>query len=487
MQNGGYENGYGHPYVNTNYRNNDIQSYDPHQQDCEWVEIWCNRRYTPTLEDVGCCLKYECTLVYTTAGKNSVYANGSYSNGPATSNGFPAGPDSSRHYKMSKETARVKPAPSPPDRVMIPLNAGPRISREGRFTVLSYNLLADLYASQGDFYHSYCPAWAISWHYRRQNLVKELTRYDCDIMCLQEVQSNHYEDYLRDELAAHGYEGVYKKKTNDLFMGKCSAIDGCATFYRKSRFELIKKYEVEFNKAAVTTANHFREPMRNVALQRLSKDNVAIIVVLESKDQILSREQPLVCVANTHIHSVPENSDIKIWQVHTLLKGLEKIAASTKIPIIVAGDFNSEPGSAAHTLMVTQRIDGRHPETSNDPAQFLQPLLPVQHSLPLLSAYSAFLTAPSSKDHPKLNQQKARMNPRTREPLFTNYTKTYQGTLDYIFYTPALLTPTALLELPSEDEADIDNGIPNARYSSDHICIMAEFQLLNCTAYDPRL
>jgi len=33
-----------------------------------------------------------------------------------------------------------------------------------------------------------------------------------------------------------------------------------------------------------------------------------------------------------------------------------------------------------------------------------------------------------------------------------------QGTLDYIFYTPNLLSPTALLELPSEDEADIDNG-----------------------------
>jgi len=110
-------------------------------------------------------------------------------------------------------------------------------------------------------------------------------------------------------------------------MGKFYAIDGCATFYRRDRFELIKKYEVEFNKAAVTTANHFREPVRNATLQRLSKDNVAIIVVLESKDGMINRERPLVCVANTHIHSNPENSDIKIWQVHTLLKGLEKIAS----------------------------------------------------------------------------------------------------------------------------------------------------------------
>lgn len=35
----------------------------------------------------------------------------------------------------------------------------------------------------------------------------------------------------------------------------------------------------------------------------------------------------LICVANTHIHANPELNDVKIWQVHTLLKGLEKIAA----------------------------------------------------------------------------------------------------------------------------------------------------------------
>ena len=40
--------------------------------------------------------------------------------------------------------------------------------------------------------------------------------------------------------------------------------------------------------------------------------------------------------------------------MHTLLKGLEKIAASADIPMLVAGDFNSEPGSAAHQLLVKQ-------------------------------------------------------------------------------------------------------------------------------------
>jgi endonuclease/exonuclease/phosphatase (EEP) superfamily protein YafD len=51
----------------------------------------------------------------------------------------------------------------------------------------------------------------------------------------------------------------------------------------------------------------------------------------------------IILQANTHIHANPELKDVKLWQVHTLLKGLEKIAASADIPMLVAGDFNSVP------------------------------------------------------------------------------------------------------------------------------------------------
>lgn len=48
-------------------------------------------------------------------------------------------------------------------------------------------------------------------------------------------------------------------------------------------------------------------------------------------------------------------------QVHTLLKGLEKIAASADIPMLVAGDFNTVPGSAAHTLLVKGSVPPSNP------------------------------------------------------------------------------------------------------------------------------
>jgi CCR4-NOT transcription complex subunit 6 len=57
---------------------------------------------------------------------------------------------------------------------------------------------------------------------------------------------------------------------------------------------------------------------------------VALIAVLEAIEPgtpDVGTRRTLICVANTHIHANPELNDVKIWQVHTLLKGLEKIAA----------------------------------------------------------------------------------------------------------------------------------------------------------------
>ena len=65
---------------------------------------------------------------------------------------------------------------------------------------------------------------------------------------LQEVQSTHFADFLMPELEKHGYTAVYKKKTAELFTSNRYAIDGCATFYRRDRFALVKKYEVNTGK-----------------------------------------------------------------------------------------------------------------------------------------------------------------------------------------------------------------------------------------------
>eukprot|EP00889_Picochlorum_renovo_P001125 jgi/Picre1/28155/NNA_003561.t1 len=294
-----------------------------------WVEVGNQRCYIPTQEDVGCVLRYECTA-YDSA---SAY------------------PDMGKTFSIL--TSRVRPSATPPMRSMIHMTPVRPTLKRGKFTVLSYNLLADLYASAEQF--GYCPSWALHWPYRRANLLRELLAYNADIMCLQEVSP-------RISLNSSP-----------------PTIDGCATFFKKNKFALVKKYEVEFNKAALSLADSLPPEQKSTALSRLLKDNVALIAVLEA----LVPPQPLphpeggvpppsrrklICIANTHIHSNPELSDIKLWQVHTLLKGLEKIATSADIPMLVAGDFNSVPGSAAHNLLVHGTVPLNAVELSNDPA-----------------------------------------------------------------------------------------------------------------------
>jgi CCR4-NOT transcription complex subunit 6 len=422
-----------------------------------WIEVGKNRTYAPSLDDVGYILKYEVSVV----DKLHPYA------------------DLGRGQAVM--TAAVRPAPNPPLRALLPLTPGGAVASPGKFTVLTYNLLADLYTKTDQ--NNQCPAWLLAWQYRKRNLLRELLAYKADILCLQEVQSDHYADFWAPEFQKAGYVPIYKKKTSEMFTSENKyAIDGCATFFRRDRFALVKKYEVEFNKAALSLADSMmNQQNKKQALNRLLKDNVALIAVLEAMDsgtpETSSRRQ-LICVANTHIHANPELNDVKIWQVHTLLKGLEKIAASADIPMLVAGDFNSVPGSPAHSLLLHGKVDHAVLDQSFDPLNFLKEQKLV-HTLPLASAYARVMDANVSSpgDH-RLEKQRARLCPKTHEPLFTNISKDFKGTLDYILYTKDSLIPTAILELPAEAEilGTPDETLPNAIYSSDHIALLAEFE-----------
>ncbi|KAG6511285.1 carbon catabolite repressor protein 4 homolog 1-like [Zingiber officinale] len=424
-----------------------------------WSEVGFSRTYTPTAEDINHVLKFECVVVdaetrATIGNVNTVL------------------------------TSRVIPAPSPTPRRMIAVNGDPlaqldldgRISA-GTFSVLSYNILSDVYATSEVY--NYCPTWALSWSYRRQNLLQEIIGYHADILCLQEVQNDHFEEFFAPELDKHGYQALYKKKTSEIYSGNPNTVDGCATFFRRDRFSHVKKYEVEFNKAAQSLTDiAIQAGQKKVALNRLVKDNIALIVVLEAKFSNHGTDNPgkrqLICVANTHVNIHHEHKDVKLWQVHTLLKGLEKIAVSADIPMLVCGDFNSLPGSTPHALLANGKVEHLHPDLAVDPLGILHPTHKITHQLPLVSAYSSF--ARMAGVSPGLEQQRRRMDATTHEPLFTNCTRDFIGTVDYIFYTADSLSVESLLELLDEENLRKNTAIPSPEWSSDHIALLAEFR-----------
>ncbi|CAD5179806.1 unnamed protein product, partial [Musa acuminata subsp. malaccensis] len=423
-----------------------------------WSEVAFSRTYTPTADDINHVLKFECVAI-------------------DVETRIPVG------NVNTVLTSRVIPAPSPTPRRMVPVSGDllGQLDLDGRtssgtFSVLSYNILSDAYATSEAY--SYCPTWALSWPYRRQNLLREIIGYHADILCLQEVQHDHFEEFFAPEFDKHGYQAFYKKKTSEVYGGNPNTVDGCATFFRRDRFSHVKKYEVEFNKAAQSLTDvAMAAGQKKVALSRLIKDNVALIVVLEAKFSNYGTDNPgkrqLICVANTHVSVHHEHKDVKLWQVHTLLKGLEKIAVSADIPMLVCGDFDSVPGSAPHALLANGKVDPLHPDLAVDPVGILRPTNKITHQLPLVSVYSSF--ARMAGVSPGLEQQRRRMDASTHEPLFTNCTRDFIGTPCLMFAADSL-SVESLLELLDEENLRKNTAIPSPEWSSDHIALLAQFR-----------
>ncbi|XP_077213840.1 carbon catabolite repressor protein 4 homolog 1-like isoform X2 [Tasmannia lanceolata] len=415
-----------------------------------WFKVGSSKTYVPVIDDVGHCLRLECVAIDRITGNPL----------PATTNVL---------------TGHAIIAPLPHIRRMIeiaPLEEygsnylGARPSVTGAFRVLSYNVLSDIYAFGG--YNNYCSSWALTWQYRSKNLLREIVGYDADILCLQEVQSDHFENFFAPELAKHGYSVIYKKKSMLLYTGK-DVSEGCAIFFRRDRFKEVQKYELEYKKFAQKLVRGLQQNP-SISFNRLYKDNVAVIVVLELKenssdDTLQSKNSQLICVANTHIHANKHQTDVKLFQISTLLKMLNQMGSELHIPVLLCGDLNSLPGSAAYNLVATGKVKPNHPEMADDPLGIFQKIM-LTHPLPLVSAYSYFCRPGS--------QQRC-MDPSTNEPLFTNFTKRFRGTIDYIFHTVDSLIVDSLLEL-LDVESVKDTALPSPHWPSDHIALMASFR-----------
>jgi CCR4-NOT transcription complex subunit 6 len=330
------------------------------------------------------------------------------------------------------------------------------------FTLLTYNVLAEIYATSDAY--PYCPAWALPWNYRRRNILRELINLRADVMCLQEVQADHFENFLEPELGKYHYAGLHKCKTRE-FMGQYGKMDGCAIFYRRDKFSLAPGgvHDVEFN--AIARARHGNDKR---LLNRLLRDNVAQVVVLEmntaGQPHPTSRRQ--LCVANTHINASPEFADVKLWQTQHLLMEVERMLTQhsgsiTTIPMVLAGDFNSLPGSEPHTLLANGGVS-----VQEDPHALLASL-PLRHPLPLRSALAtvgAHVNA-SAESH---ELQKM-------EPPYTNFTAHFVGTLDYMWYTYDRLSVGGLLEMVEDRQVQEHTALPSPSFSSDHIPLLAEY------------
>lgn len=194
--------------------------------------------------------------------------------------------------------------------------------------------------------------------------------HSVQILCLQEVQENHFYEHLHPVLSLWGtysmtvehdgvdnnedmptvycclvidlgYNCVYKRRTG-------TKTDGCATCYHIRCFSEVSVSALEFYRPET---------------KLLDRHNVAIVLLLRpvvggSNAKALG---PLLCVVNTHLLFNPRRGDVKLAQLAILLAEMDRVVQSHKARgvdcnLILCGDFNAVPYMPLYQLITSGRL-----------------------------------------------------------------------------------------------------------------------------------
>ncbi|ESO93565.1 hypothetical protein LOTGIDRAFT_118950 [Lottia gigantea] len=390
---------------------------------------------------------------------------------------------------------------------------GPKTGKPGLpFSIMSYNVLSQNLLENHMYLYKSCPPEALDWDMRSEKLLTEIKLYSPDIICLQEVQSDHYESFFKNKLFKLGYGSEYIKRSGD-------KPDGCATFYKQTKFTLVQSTPIEFYKGDI-----------------LDRDNVALILELSPNTKLYHGSVRKIGIANTHLLYNPKRGDIKLAQLMVLLAELDKILLrnSTEkkpsyFPLLLCGDFNSEPHGDLYKFLTTgflnyegrlaRNLSGQYEGTRGrnyqmkkhffsssfgitDQCQYVQNVVERQESQTQTSEKQIH---ENSKTLRHFSQSSGRLwhnfnlisayNHRIQRLGFREYEVTSQHAheaccVDYIFYSGSRgnsqghssyregkLKLLARYGLMSSQELYRMGGLPNKVHPSDHMCLISKFLL----------
>jgi len=320
------------------------------------------------------------------------------------------------------------------------------------FSVFCYNILCDKYATRQ--LYGYCPSWALDWEYRKSQILREINNMASDIVLLQEVETNEFNKFFEPKLKETGYAGVFRAKSRSRTMGEAAKkeVDGCAIFYKSSKYNLVKDELIEFERLGAQFGAGSADMLNRV----MPKDNIAICMLLEEKTT-----KELTLVGNAHLTWDPEFKDVKVIQAAMLVSEMSKFLVANladadkrkKCPILIGGDFNSTPDSGVFEFMTAGIIPQSHPDLKSRNYQSFGEKVGLSHKLNLKSTY-------------------------TGQMPYTNYTHDFTGIIDYIFYSADHLTPVKVLGPISPTQMKNFDGCPNPHFASDHFSLATDLKFI---------
>ena len=266
---------------------------------------------------------------------------------------------------------------------------------------------------------------------------------------------------------------------------EAKGVDGCATFFKEKKFILLDKQLINFGQTAVRRPD--AKGQDDIYNRLWQKDHIAVVLFLENR-QTGSR----FIVVNAHLYWDPAFKDVKLIQTAILMEEITKLsgnyakwpactdkaafrfseaegeesdeplpepapsmeyASGDQIPLLMCGDFNSGPGSAAYNLIANGHLTEEHPDLGKRIYGNLS-RVGMTHPFKLKSSYSNI-----------------------GELSFTNYTPDFKDVLDYIWYSSTSLHVSALLGDVDKEYLKRVPGFPNYHFPSDHVALFAEFSV----------
>ncbi|KAE9543445.1 hypothetical protein AGLY_002245 [Aphis glycines] len=383
------------------------------------VEVGNNMTYIPTAEDVNCRLKLLCIPV--------------------------------NYEGQSGPTAEIISSTVLENTIKIfPFEKRLKTKPYNSIRVVSYNILAAEYTktkeAKNEMY-PYCPTEILASSYRNPLVMRELKAYKGDIICLQEVDKLFFYRELCPILKqSKDMTGVYLKKNGFRNEGLCC-------FYSPNKFNLLEQYNINLND--LTTMELYCGPIIREIMddetwkQGLEKKTVFQVLVFE----LISNKKQILLVCNTHLISDPDGDFIRLFQaliemsiINKIKNNISKDYLGCNVSVIFCGDFNSTPESGVYDLATSLSLPEEHRNAKilND--------LKNNLDFKLESAYDT-------------------------DVLYSNYTETFFGLLDYIYFTNKHLELIQVLPMPSHEDVTEYGGIPSILFPSDHLALIADFKI----------
>ena len=322
------------------------------------------------------------------------------------------------------------------------------------FTILSYNILSQRFMKRKEIK-------SLSLEMRIPKIINEINKENPDIFCLQESTFDVYQKYFSKSF--NDYE-IIKYDNEGSYLMNLIGI-------RKNRFTLLNECKFDLSNKIIDINGN-----RGVINVKI-KDNLY-------QDKIIS----LFCV------HFPWKPIYEYQKARILLMIFEFILQNKNENIIISGDFNSIPNSIPLRMIYYQDFINEFNENKDYIGDFvfnkneINLMKEVKQKMKkrenfkntinkifeisklvyekylLRSVYDEYKINENNKNNLKFNYLR-------NHPDYTNYTKTFINTIDYIIYSK-FLEKVKIKKIPI-----INNDyLPNETFPSDHLKLFAEFK-----------